>query len=613
MKNCLVLLLFALLLHAQASAQTTAEAKAAEAEAELGRKALALVEEALAEAQSLKLAENRVRAQTTAARLLWPRDPKAARAAFKAAADGIAEMNAAVDVEDPQLYMAAQAVAQLRFELVNAAAPFDAGLALDFLRATRPTYAEALSAAGYGMSWPEQSLEMSIASNLTAQEPQRAFELAEESLSRGVTSSLLNVMQQLRSKEPGLAAKLAAGIVRRLSPEELQSQHEAAAVAQQLIALTRPAEGSPPSPVANSTGPLVSISGGGVAPNPGAAPLLDEQTRRDLIEKVLAALAASVPNQGGGYNLLYAFQTLLPELEKSAPARAAALRRRADEMERYINPQAQRLRQYQSLMEKGTAEDLTEAARKAPAEVRDQLYVQAAWKLFNEGGDIERARQLLEGISNPQQRAQARRDLEQRTQWRAIQAGNFAEARQAVARLKSPEERVQAFLQVASRAAAAGETETARQLIEEARGLAESQTRGQQQFSFRLQVAAAYMQFDMGASFEVTEAAAGRLNELLDAAEVLDGFGQEAFKEGELRAQGYVWTDIISQCGQTLGLLARTDFDRAAAVAKRFRRPEVRTGVRLLVAQNILGRAASANRRPRSVPVPVIIDGEREL
>ena len=609
MKNSLPLLLFALLLHAQASAQAPVEAKAAEAEAELGRKALVLVEEALAEAQSLKLAENRVRAQTTAARLLWPRDPKAARAAFKAAADGIAEMNAAVDVEDPQLYMAAQAVGQLRYELVNAAAPYDASLALDFLRATRPTYADALTAAGYGMSWPEQSLEMSIVSNLTAQEPQRAFELAEESLSRGVTSSLLNVIQQLRAKEPALAAKLAAAIVRRLTPEELRNQHEAASVAQQLIVLTRPAEGVPG---ANSTGPLMSVSGGGVAPDSSSVPLLDEQTRRDLVEKLLAAVAASVPNQGGGHNLFYAFQTLLPELERTAPARAAALRRKADEIERYLNPQGHRMRPYQSLMEKGTVEEMLEAARKAPAEARDQLYAHAAQKVFNESGDVERARQILEGLSNPQQRAQARRDLEQRVQWRAINSGNFAEARQVVARLKSPEGRVQALLQVAERAAAAGEAETARQMLEEARAVAESQTRGQQQFAYRLQVAAAYMRFDVGASFEVTEAAVGRLNELLDAAEALDGFGHESFKEGELRAQGYVWTDLLNQCGQTLGLLARADLERAAAVAKRLRRPEARINVRLVVAQSLLNRFQPANRRSFSALVPLIVERKDE-
>src|SRR5215210_8238438 len=57
---------------------------AEEARAELERKALGLLREALEGAQELKLAENRVRAQVTAARLLWPRDAEAGREAFKA-------------------------------------------------------------------------------------------------------------------------------------------------------------------------------------------------------------------------------------------------------------------------------------------------------------------------------------------------------------------------------------------------------------------------------------------------------------------------------------------------------------------------------------------------
>lgn len=590
MKNGLPLLLFALLLHAPAAAaQTRPEAAGAERErVELERKALGLVEEALAEAQSLKLLENRVHAQAAAARLLWPRDARAARAAFKAAADGVAELNAAVDPEDPQFYSSAMTVAQLRAELVNSAAPFDANLALEFLRATRPAHAEAFAAAGYGHPWQEHSLEMSVASNIAAQEPRKALELAEESLSRGVTGSHVNVVQQLRAKDQAAASKLAAAIVRRLRPEDLLGHGEAGSVAQQLLMLTRPADNPPANGAANSEGPTLVSVGGGVSNHEGA-PLLDEQTRRALVEKVLAAASSGAPNQGGGYNLFQSLQAILPELERVAPARAAALRVKAEELERGFNPHVRQMRPYQDVINTGTVEGLLEAARKAPAGVRDQLYTQAAWKAFNEGGDADRARQILENLSNPQQRVQARREMETRAHWRAVQQGGYAEARQAAARLKTPEERAQALLQVASRAATDGEAEAARQLLEEARGLVETQTRGHQQFANRLQLAAAYAQFDAGAAFEVAESAVGRLDALLDAAEALDGFGQESFREGELKPQGsYMWNEMIGQCAQSLARLAREDFDRAASAAKRFRRPEARTNALLALARNLL-------------------------
>ncbi len=552
----------------------------------------------------MKLLENRVRAQAIAARLLWPRDVKAARAAFKAAADGVAEMNAAIDPEDPQLYAAAQTVVNLRTELINTASPFDANLALEFLRATRPTYAEAMAAAGYAQPWQEQSLEMSVVANIAAQDPQRALAIAEESLSKGVTMSLLGVVQRLMAKEPAAASKLAADIVRRLRPEDLRSQGEAGSVAQQLIMLTRPAE-SPPA-VSVADGPSM-VSVGRLVPDNGGAPLLDEQTRRELVEKVLTAMASSAPNQGGSYGLFYAFQALLPELEKSAPARAAALRRKAEEMERVFNPSAPQLGPYQEVMNTGTVEAMLEAARKAPAEVRDQLYINAAWKGFNEGNDPERARQILENIASPEQRAQALREIARRGRWRSVQQGSYAEARQTAARLRTPEERAQALLQIAGRAAAAGDAETARQILEEARGLVETQTRGQQQFAYRLQVANAYMQLDADASFEAVESAVGRLDALLDAAEVLDGFGQDAFKEGELKLlNGYIWNDMISQCAQTLALLAREDFERAAAAAKKFRRPEARTTAQLALAQSVLGGLPPLNRKGFAV-APTII------
>lgn len=290
MKHGWSLLLFALLLHAYAAtahAQTNVQTDTDDAgmneRVELERKAFGLVDEALAEAPSLKLLENRIRAQATAARMLWPRDAKAARAAFKAAADGVVEMNAANDQEDPQPYN----VAQLRNELVMIASPFDANLALELLRATRPTSAEALAAADPNHSLEEKALEMSIVANLAAQEPQRALEIAEESLGKGVSRSLINVVLQMAAKDPDSASKLAVKIARSLSPEDLRSQNEAVAVAQQLLQMTRPSTNST-GPVPISVGNDTSVVGGGVA-------VLDEQVRRELFEKLFSAMSAGAP------------------------------------------------------------------------------------------------------------------------------------------------------------------------------------------------------------------------------------------------------------------------------------------------------------------------------
>lgn len=576
------------------------DAERVAARAELERKALGLLGEALAAAKELKLAENRVRAQVTAARLLWPRDAEAGREAFKAAADGLAEMSADVDPEDPQFYGAAQAVVQLRSEMLQIAGQFDAKLALEFLRATRPPYADALVAAGYGQQ--EQMLETNLASRIAAQEPRRALEMAEESLSRGVTTGLLNVINELRAKEPASAAKLAAAIVRRLSAEEMLNNYEASGVAQQLLALTRP----PDAAQGNAQAQAVAYVGGAPVTAGASVALLDEATRRELVEKILAAVSGSGPNQNGAYNLFQALQTLMPEVERYAPGRAAALRRRADELERGFNPQGRLLRPFEGLMQTGTVEALLEAAPKAPAEVRDQLYMHAAWKAFNEGKDPERARRILESVANPQQRAQTRRSMEMQAQLNAAQQGGYAEARQSAARLTSLDEKVMVLMQIAAQAVGTGDKQTAGQVLEDVLALAETQARGHQQFNYRLQVAEAFARFDQGAAFEVVETSIARLDELLDAALVLDGFGQDAFREGELKPQGgYLWNDLINRCALTLAALASADFERASADASKFRRADARTTARLTLASHILNASAPVQGRQFERLVPL--------
>lgn len=580
--------------------QRKGDAERAAARAELERKALGLLGEALAAAKQLKLAENRVRAQVTAARLLWPRDAAAGRDAFKAAAEGIAELGAGVDPEDPHFYGAAQVVMVLRGELLQIAGQHDTKLALEFLRATRPPYADVLAAAGYGLQ--EQMLETSLASRIAAQEPGRALEMAEESMSRGVTTGLLNILNALRAKEPASAAKLAAAIVRRLSAEEMLNGYEASALAQQLLVLTRPADAARANPPGQ---PVVHVDG---APAMAAgAALLDEATRRELAEKVLAALAMSTPNQQGVYNLLQAFQTLLPELERYAPGRAAALRRRADELERGLNPQGRLMRPFEELFQTGTVEALLEAAPRAPAEARDHLYMHAAWKAFNEGKDPERARRILESVSNPQQRAQTRRNMEVQAQLGAAQQGGYAEARRGAARLPSTDEKVSVLLQVSALAAGAGDRQTARQVLEDVLALAETQARGQQQFNYRLQVADAYARLDPAAAFEVVETSITRLDELLDAALVLDGFGHDAFREGELRPQGgHLWHELINRCATALAALAPADFERASAAASKFRRADARTAAQLALAANILQATAPMQGRRYDRLVPLV-------
>jgi len=587
----------------------------AERRAEIEKRAVALLREAVSDAQGLKLFENRIRPQIAAATLLWTRDETTARSLFKSVAEALAAYGDTLDPEDQQFYNNAQAVSQLRTEFIQTVSQSDPQLALDYLRSTRMPHADALRASGYAQDAQEQQLELMLAARISSQDPAHALRMAEQSLAKSPSPSLINVLQSLRAKDPAAASKLAAEIVKRLRVEDLTNNYEVSSLASQLLSLVpADAQQQPSAPPVVLDGPtptvLVGIGETSIQAAP-QAPLMDGRTRAELVEKLLAAATSDTPNQSGVYNLHNMLRTLLPEIERTNPARAEALRRRADALEQSFNPQANIWRPYKQVSETGTIDAMLEAAQKAPREVRDSLYMQAAWKAFNEG-DAERARQIAENISNPQQRGQMRRNFEMQANWRAVQQGDYASAHAAVSHLSTFDEKASALMQIASAAFSKGDTKTAIQMLEEARSLVSAQPGSFQQFNVQMQIATAYAQMDTNESFEMVEASVGRLNELLDTAASLEGFGQETFKDGELRPQyGYAWSELVNQCAATLALLAPTDFERASNTAKSFRRADARAYAELQLAQRVLTALSQNDFNGRGYPGGIPVVGRR--
>ena len=593
------------------SADPAAAREATERRAEVEKKAVALLREAVADSQGLELVENRVRPQMAAAALLWTRDEQTARALFKSAADSIAAYGASLDPEDPQFYNDAQSTSQMRGEIIQSVAQFDPKLALEYLRSTRLPFADALRASGYQTDAQEQQLELNLAARVASQDPAGALRMAERGLSKGMTTALLAVLQELRRKDPAAASKLTAEIVNRLRAADLANNYEVSSLAFQLLSLV-PADATAPQ---QSSQPVVMVADGPSAVTAfrpaavDAPPLMTSQTRAELVEKIIAAASSDAANQSSAYNLCSALRAIVPEFEKTNPSRAEALRRRADALERGFNPQADAWRPYKETMESGTIDAMLEVAPKAPPEIREQLYNQAAWKAYNEG-DAERAREIAEHISNPQQRSQMRKNFEAQAVWREASQGNFAAARAAAARLTTFEEKVSALMQIASNAQAKGDAREARQALDDARALASSQASGQHQFRAQLQLAAAYAPFEPGESFEMVESGIARLNELLDNAAAIEGFGQESFKDGELRPQyGYVWSEMVSLCANALASLAPSDFERASAAAKSFRRADVRAMAEMQLAQSVLNSVSRSEfqmKRRGVMSVPLV-------
>ena len=557
---------------------------------ELEQKALALLEDVVSQAQMLKRPENRIHIQAVAANLFWTRDEKRARALFKEAMKGLAELMSGIDNTDPQYHNLIQAPAQLRHEILQMIAPRDPQLALEFLRATRQP-APPPTAPGSRPPDNNLQLELSLASQIAENDPKLALQIAEEGLAQGFSYGLPDLIRQLMSKDRDGAFKLTGALVRKLRAENLLKDQEVANNVVSLLGVLRDvsAPNTPPDTARNIT------------------PTVDLQAYQEVLEMTLtAALRSSLREstynveRNIAHSYLTTLEPLLPDVERYAPLRVAALRRKIADYKKTADPHTRFWNEHQDLINNGTAEALLEAAASAPVEFRITLYQQALAKVISEG-DLSRARRIIEdNISDAYERKQMLDNLEQQTFWHAASAGKLNEARQTLARLRSDEERVGMLIQLAMMAAAKGDGRSALQILGEARTMVGNRAGNYPQLQSQLQVAHAYATLEPSQSFEILEALAGQLNELLAAAEVLNGFEQQYFKEGELMPQGSTLGNMVSQHIDELSRLALIDFDHSKSVAGRFQRHETRIMAGLSIAQGVLSGNSenkSAHRR----------------
>lgn len=547
---------------------------------ELERKALALLDEIIKDGQSFRVAENRLTVKAIAASLLWKHDEQRARVLFKETMAGVIDLlNYPDGDEDATPTRSMQGAAHLRRELVQMLASRDARLAREFMRATRQTGARA-SNPRYGEPDGDIQLEYSLATTMTETDPKQALEVAQESLSKGLSYEVINTLQTLRNKEPETAAKLAAEIVAKLRSENLVVNNEAANVAFNLLGM-----------VFNSA----DESGGKETKK--EVPLLDAQAMRELLEMNIN-YALNSPN---GADRLMALENMMPDVQKYAPARAAELRRKIAQRKNATKEVAEDAtggwEKYRVLMEKGTADELLAAAANAPQGVRESLYQLAATK-FSENGDIERARDIITNhVPEPYARKQMLAELERQSSVTAAEQGKMDQVRKSLASLPTNEQRALTLAQIATAMSEKGEKKIARQLLSEAQNMVSSRAKNMSQLGAQLMVAKAYVKLEPEKSLAILEPIVDQLNELLAAAVTLGGFilEEEVMRDDEIRME--IFTEMFPQVAgyyaPDLRTLASFDFDRTRALADRFQRDEVRMMARLLVAQSVLGEQAS--------------------
>lgn len=605
---------------AQPTASPTAEDQDKE-KAEREKNAYRLLEQVIDEAQSLRLPENRVRVQIVAGDLLWDNNQGRARSLFTMAAEGVNELNRSQqNANNRRGGGPPNRTFQLRQELVLAAARHDAQLAYQLLASTKPPAATIeldQNARNRIQLTPDDNLEQTLLGRVAALDPKLAATNAEQMMDKGTfPRTLPEVLTQLQKQDANAAAKLADKTVKKLEGANLLSNNEAANLAQMLLMSgPRPANAGANTTNANTNTTTQS-------PQTGRAPVLDQNAYVDLMSNVVdLALKATAINQGtqrvavpgrrgvatlggsttqsqptdeqieqnGARRLLASLQMSLPLVDQYLPGKAAQVRQKLTELGMNgANSQMNFMQTMNALQGDPTADALVQAAATAPPQMQSRLYQQAAYKALDEG-DTTLARQ----IATDHLQANVRDSVMQRIDFREMTAkadgAHLDDIHQMVARAQSDEDKLSLLLQFASDAQKTN-PKLANQLLEEAKQMTSRRATSYDQFEQQLRVARAFATVDAARSFEVFDAGISQLNELFQAAAVLNGFELNVFRDGELSMQaGSGLTNMVNRYGQELAQFARSDFERSETLAGHFALIEPRIMVRLAIVQGLLG------------------------
>src|SRR2546425_10227714 len=186
------------------------------------------------------------------------------------------------------------------------------------------------------------------------------------------------------------------------------------------------------------------------------------------------------------------------------------------------NPNLTYGNQMRTAMQQGTSDSLEAAAKTAPPQMQSRLYQQAAQKAVDEG-NTDRALQIANDHLDESTRNSIMQAVDFKRLTTTASAEKLEEIKQKLAPLPSDSERGKYLIDL-STSTQKDNPKLALRFLDEARSLVNKRAVNYKQFEDQLKVADAFASVDPKHSFEVLEPGIAQLNELLSAAQVLNGF-----------------------------------------------------------------------------------------
>jgi hypothetical protein len=416
------------------------------------------------------------------------------------------------------------------------------------------------------------------------------------------------VLAQLQSKDPEAFKKLSDKTLSRLGSDNLLASREATTLAMGLL----------------MPGPRVAAAStsGDASKSANTSQVLSESAYHDLMDNAVTAslsvtslapmgnvrggggrggFRAAQANQANVQNtsddtqvrqnnarmLLFGLSAMLSQIDLYLPERAQAVRQKLTDLGVGNNSMVNG-NQIRTALQQGTSESLEAAAKGAPPQIQSRLYQQAAEKAVDEG-NTDRALQIANDHLDESGRTSVMQAVDFKRLATTATPEKLNEIKQKLAGLPSDSDRVKYLIEL-STATQKDNPKLALRFLEDANNLVNKRATSFREFEDQLKVADAFATLDPKRSFEVLEPGIAQLNELLSAAQVLNGFEVDVFRDGELPLQGGSdLGNMVARYGQELAALAKIDFERARITADRFQLAEPRLLAKLSIVQGALG------------------------
>lgn len=584
------LLVVWLVFQTTAAAQTTIpDDKRDELPPELKQNALKLLASVARETQQFKLPENRIRIQTIVADLIWEHDEDAARAMFQNALGDLQNLLPEINLpEDLEMnttersahYNERYKIAELRKDLILTLVMRDSPAALAALAALKVRLLEEYD------PMDTSELELQITAAIAKKSPDKSYEVAKQQLdANGVNYQFVETLKNLHRKDSELAANLGKDVLTKIKNLKIRIPDSAA---------INPNPANPKTEIEFTQ--ISHFARAAAEMNRRAAqdkekkivPLLSDAAMRELVEIIANAfLTTSNPAP-------YIISTTLPEILRLAPELAQRIRLKiGEEASRQVDKGIEIDRFYFDSREK-SSEELAKIAETSAPEFRDSRFSVAAFKAIEEN-EPEKAQAIADRIKDRKNYKYLFEQIEAAAPLVKAQRGDLEEVRKMLATFKTREQKIETLTELASALAAKGEHETANVLLDESLQMMPALLRKQTDLQLAAKIARVYSLAAPEKAFTMVENSIGQMNEYINSGIKMDEFYGGGSVEAEELPFNTMNKQVLMYVPNSFFLiknLGRADFERTAALADKFERPEIRLYVRLRIAQSLLDAKA---------------------